>query len=135
MRHQSETTHASKPVHSTASVRVVTARGRLRCCGSSLFLKNRFGSGYHLVVSRSIGATVPAERILDVVHMAVPDARILTDVGAEASIQLPSTAVANFPKLFELMDNSKAELQVDNYGLSQATLEEIFLKIASKDRP
>ena len=111
----------------------ILAEGRLRCCGSSLFLKNRFGSGYHLVVSRSIGATVPAERILDVVHMAVPDARILTDVGAEASIQLPSTAVANFPKLFELMDNSKAELQVDNYGLSQATLEEIFLKIASNE--
>ncbi len=30
----------------------IISKGRLRCCGSSLFLKNRFGSGYHLTLVR-----------------------------------------------------------------------------------
>ena len=28
------------------------AEGELKCCGSSLFLKNRFGNGYSLVVAK-----------------------------------------------------------------------------------
>ena len=28
--------------------KAVVSKGSLRCCGSSLFLKNRFGLGYHL---------------------------------------------------------------------------------------
>lgn len=30
----------------------IISHGRLRCCGSSLFLKNRFGSGYYLTLVR-----------------------------------------------------------------------------------
>ena len=111
----------------------ILAEGKLRCCGSSLFLKNRFGGGYHLTLSRDIGATVPGTEILETVHMSVPGARMLTDVGAEVSIQLPKDAAPHFPKLFEHLDAGKIDLQVQHYGLSQATLEEIFLKIASNE--
>ena len=31
----------------------VVANGRLRCCGSSLFLKTRFGNGYYLTLVKS----------------------------------------------------------------------------------
>ena len=31
----------------------IIAQGKLRCCGSSLFLKNRFGSGYYLTLERA----------------------------------------------------------------------------------
>ena len=58
---------------------------------------------------------------------------MLTDVGAEVSIQLPKDAAPQFPKLFEHLDAGKVDLQVQHYGLSQATLEEIFLKIASNE--
>ena len=30
----------------------IISQGRLRCCGSSLFLKSQFGSGYYLTVVR-----------------------------------------------------------------------------------
>lgn len=31
----------------------VVANGKLRCCGSSLFLKTRFGNGYYLTLVKS----------------------------------------------------------------------------------
>jgi ATP-binding cassette subfamily A (ABC1) protein 3 len=30
----------------------IMTSGKARCCGSSLFLKNRFGVGYNLVISK-----------------------------------------------------------------------------------
>ena len=73
----------------------ILAEGKLRCCGTSLFLKNRYGAGYRLVFARKIGATAPAANILTVVQRAgVPTARMLTDVGAEVSLQLPRDAGA-----------------------------------------
>lgn len=35
----------------------VVANGKLRCCGSSLFLKTRFGNGYYLTLVKSYDYT------------------------------------------------------------------------------
>ena len=32
----------------------IISSGRLRCCGSSLFLKSRFGNGYYLVLTKKL---------------------------------------------------------------------------------
>ena len=31
-------------------------QGKLQCCGSSLFLKNKFGSGYILTIDRKLAS-------------------------------------------------------------------------------
>jgi ABC-type multidrug transport system ATPase subunit len=31
----------------------IMAHGQVQCCGSSLFLKNRFGVGYNLVIAKN----------------------------------------------------------------------------------
>nr|XP_053637031.1 ATP-binding cassette sub-family A member 9-like isoform X2 [Cherax quadricarinatus] len=50
------TTHFMDEADILADRKAVVSRGRLRCCGSSLFLKNKFGLGYHLtyVYCRSV---------------------------------------------------------------------------------
>jgi ABC-type multidrug transport system ATPase subunit len=30
----------------------IISKGKLQCCGSSLFLKDKYGSGFHIVVDR-----------------------------------------------------------------------------------
>lgn len=44
------TTHFMDEADILADRKAVVSRGRLRCCGSSLFLKNKFGIGYHLTL-------------------------------------------------------------------------------------
>ena len=42
------TTHFMDEADLLADRKVVVTKGKLRCMGSSLFLKNKFGVGYHL---------------------------------------------------------------------------------------
>lgn len=42
------TTHFMDEADILADRKAVISKGKLRCCGSSLFLKNKFGIGYHL---------------------------------------------------------------------------------------
>lgn len=35
----------------------IMAEGNVQCCGSSLFLKNRFGVGYNLVLAKLAGSS------------------------------------------------------------------------------
>jgi ATP-binding cassette subfamily A (ABC1) protein 3 len=34
---------------------VIIANGKLRCSGTSLFLKGKYGAGYHLVIAKQEG--------------------------------------------------------------------------------
>ena len=42
------TTHFMDEADLLADRKAIVSKGKLRCLGSSLFLKNRFGLGYHL---------------------------------------------------------------------------------------
>lgn len=44
------TTHFMDEADILADRKAVVSRGKLRCAGSSLFLKNKFGIGYHLTL-------------------------------------------------------------------------------------
>ncbi|CAJ1347857.1 unnamed protein product, partial [Effrenium voratum] len=111
----------------------IMAEGRLCVCGSSLFLKARFGAGYRLTCSREDVAHVPVEN--DPIEMAVkrhvPDARRITDIGAELAMQLPSSATSSFHGLLTDLERNAASLGLAHYGLSMVKLEEVFLKVAS----
>ena len=115
----------------------ILAEGELQCCGSSLFLKNRFGAGYRLICSRGTGggdggngtASCDAAQVEALLRQHVPTARLLTDVGAELTYQLPTDSVACFPAMLRELQGSQAQLGIQEYGLAQVTMEEVFLKV------
>ena len=55
------------------------ANGQVRCCGSSLFLKKKYGVGYHMVMVKTPDCDV--QHVKKVVNMHVPDARVESNVG------------------------------------------------------
>ena len=106
----------------------IMAEGKLRCAGSSLFLKNKFGVGYTMSIEK--GSRFDEKTVKSHIKSAIPEAKELSNVGSELTMQLPLSASANFQKLFETFDNEKQKLDVVNYGVSVTTLEEVFLKVA-----
>lgn len=105
----------------------IMAEGKLRCSGSSLFLKSRYGVGYHMtLVKESKCITQAIERI---VKSYVPKAEIVTDVGMELSFILPSNEAAKFPDLFDKLENNREVLGISSYGISITTMEEVFIKV------
>ncbi|TYZ60931.1 hypothetical protein PybrP1_004334 [[Pythium] brassicae (nom. inval.)] len=117
----------------------IMAEGELRCVGSSLFLKNRFGVGYRLSfvqragesAARSALASAGTEKKLHVLILQhVPEARVDTEVGTELTFLLPFECTSRFPALFEAVEKDLEKLGVLSFAISITTLEEIFLRVA-----
>ncbi|XP_054718877.1 phospholipid-transporting ATPase ABCA7-like [Uloborus diversus] len=175
----------------------VIANGKVRCCGSSLFLKTRFGNGYYLTLVKSFdyslsnqdqrnrgssstmkdNSTKGSSEITDegVADMStvdsksdlsennvlsenganstsssnwtgglclisqvtkfilnyVPEAKLVEDVGSEVSYLIPpsSQRSGELQRLFKALDVNLEELHISSYGISDTSLEEVFLKV------
>jgi len=68
-------------------------------------------------------------QVTHIVQSVVNEAEQVTDVGAELSFVLPSSATAHFPELFDTLQSRKAELGISSFGVSVTTMEEVFMKV------
>ncbi|XP_052408200.1 phospholipid-transporting ATPase ABCA3 [Carassius gibelio] len=105
----------------------IMASGELQCCGSPLFLKNKYGAGYHMVIVKDAFCNV--SEISRVVHMYVPDATLESNAGAELSYILPKESTSRFELLFAELEMNRDELGIASYGASVTTMEEVFLRV------
>ncbi|XP_077413237.1 phospholipid-transporting ATPase ABCA3 [Vanacampus margaritifer] len=105
----------------------IMAGGELQCCGSPLFLKNKYGAGYHMVIVKE--ALCNVAEITRLVHMYVPNATLESSAGAELSYILPKESTSRFELLFAELEMNREELGIASYGASVTTMEEVFLRV------
>uniref|UniRef100_A0A8B9KII8 P-type phospholipid transporter n=1 Tax=Astyanax mexicanus TaxID=7994 RepID=A0A8B9KII8_ASTMX len=115
----------------------IISHGRVCCCGSSLFLKKTYGSGYYLTlvqanqergarkhqsVNKQVGCLNDA-----LVRRHVPEAVFLEVLGQELVYILPYTGSkdGSFASLFKELDLEKERLGISSYGISDTSLEEV----------
>ncbi|KDO35467.1 hypothetical protein SPRG_00314 [Saprolegnia parasitica CBS 223.65] len=106
----------------------IMAEGQLRCVGSSLFLKNRYGAGYNFALVRT--ETCDTAALIAFVQSHIPVAKVLSNVGTEMSFQLPLDHAPSFAAMFADLEVQSSALGVLSYGISVTTLEEVFIKVA-----
>lgn len=109
----------------------IMAHGKMRCCGTSEFLKRQLGKGYYLsVVTRKEGMEKKAKRFI---QEFAPDVEVIQSHGADVTFLLPFDAVSQFPALFSRIEEDSAEgnkkATFVSYGVSMTTLEDVFLEI------
>ena len=103
------------------------------CLGSSLFLKNRFGAGYRLtLVKQELEAAKGLEAFMHVYFQGV---KKHSETRKEINFVMPRDQTANFKPFFEAFDGKLNEFKIKSYGVSMATLEEVFLKINQEFAP
>jgi len=109
----------------------IMAKGKVQCCGSSMFLKRLYGVGYSFTVSLSHDASVESARraIHEVVAGHVPEGQLLSAHGTELLFRLPFDAAGSFPNMLRAIDAEGGRLHVDSYGISVTTLEEVFIAV------
>nr|XP_061805523.1 phospholipid-transporting ATPase ABCA3-like [Nerophis lumbriciformis] len=105
----------------------IMAGGELQCCGSPLFLKNKYGAGYHMVIVKE--ALCNVSEITRLVHLYVPNATLESSAGAELSYILPKESTSRFELLFAELEMNREELGIASYGASVTTMEEVFLRV------
>uniref|UniRef100_A0A7N6AX94 ABC transporter domain-containing protein n=1 Tax=Anabas testudineus TaxID=64144 RepID=A0A7N6AX94_ANATE len=80
----------------------------------------------------SEAATIDVSLISSLILRHVPAARLVEDLGHELTYILPYSAAKDgaFVELFKDLDVKLPDLGISSYGVSDTTLEEIFLKVA-----
>ena len=97
-------------------------------CGTSHYLKHKFGVGYNLTIVKKPDCN--EKRLEETIFAHIPSASLLTNVGAEMTYQLPFNTSDKFVALFSEFDAHLAQLGVQTYGVSVTTMEEVFLNSA-----
>lgn len=122
------TTHFMEEADTLADRIAILSEGRLRCSGSSLYLKNRFGLGYLLSIAKSDAALI--DPITEAVQAIVRDATVNSSIAGEVVYRMPIQAVPQFPELFAMLRDGASQLRITSYGISITTLEQVFIKLA-----
>ncbi|NXE75131.1 ABCAA protein, partial [Cochlearius cochlearius] len=102
------------------------SHGRLKCVGSSLFLKKKWGIGYHLRIH--VSESGDFENLTSLVKRYIPNAIFSGHSQYELRYKLPLENVNKFPDLFSGLD-SGSDRGIINYGVSMTTLEDVFLRL------
>uniref|UniRef100_A0A670ZUW7 P-type phospholipid transporter n=1 Tax=Pseudonaja textilis TaxID=8673 RepID=A0A670ZUW7_PSETE len=76
--------------------------------------------------------TIDVSAISNLIMKHVSEAKLVEDIGHELSYVLPYEAAREgaFVELFHEIDDRLSDLGISSYGISETTLEEIFLKVA-----
>ena len=145
------TTHFMEEADNLGDRIAIISEGRLRCSGSSLFLKSRFGSGYVLSMAKNKDAiakpveeglphscynsdttTVTDYNLLEAVKDVVPTAKMTSSVAGEIIFSLPLDTTSSFARLFASLKEKSEVLGISSYGVSITTLEQVFIRLAAE---
>jgi ATP-binding cassette, subfamily A (ABC1), member 3 len=121
------TTHFMEEADILGDRIAIMTKGKSSCCGSSLFLKKKFGVGYNLTIDKVSKELAP--QIDAFIQARIEHAKKLSEVSSEVTFQLPNESTKKFKEFFQSLDERKKELGVKSYGIGVTTLEEVFLKV------
>ncbi|XP_068166235.1 ATP-binding cassette sub-family A member 2 isoform X2 [Antennarius striatus] len=134
----------------------IISHGKLKCCGSPLFLKSTYGDGYKLTLvkkqsegrgpdsqlqhptclspSSSLSPCSEAQ-VTQFIRQFVVSCLLVSDSNTELSYVLPSEAVKKgcFERLFQALEHNLDNLALTSFGVMDTTLEEVFLKVSEED--
>ncbi|XP_059720093.1 cholesterol transporter ABCA5 isoform X1 [Haemorhous mexicanus] len=119
-------THFMDEADILADRKAVISQGMLKCLGSSLFLKSKWGIGYRL--SMHIDAYCNTEATTSLIRQHIPAASLIQQNDEQLVYTLPLKDMDKFAGLFSDLD-THSHLGVITYGVSMTTLEDVYLKL------
>eukprot|EP01114_Cavostelium_apophysatum_P013017 TRINITY_DN3066_c0_g1_i2.p1 TRINITY_DN3066_c0_g1~~TRINITY_DN3066_c0_g1_i2.p1 ORF type:complete len:1610 (-),score=443.90 TRINITY_DN3066_c0_g1_i2:33-4862(-) len=125
------TTHYMDEAEYLSDRVAIMSKGSLRCLGSTLFLKNRFGVNYYLNIEKLEGCDT--KHIAEIVTKNIDNSQMTEENSSEIIFSLPLKNVKQFPKLFRKLETKRESLHIASFGVTLTTLEEVFLKLAAQE--
>ncbi|KAJ3451984.1 abc transporter a family member 1-related [Anaeramoeba flamelloides] len=123
------TTHSMEEADILSDKIAIIAAGKLRCVGSSLHLKNKFGTGYRISIIAKEGKISGVKKM---VKKKFPKANFLGETITTITIEIPRKKNKQLPQFFEYLEENQKGLGISDFSVSLTTLEEVFLNIADR---
>ena len=122
------TSHSMEECEALCSRLGIMVNGKFKCLGSIQHLKNRYGSGYSLTLRCQEGRT---DTVAEKVAEMLPLATLQEEHSSQLKYQLP-TANTKLPMVFCKMEECRELGLLEDYSLTQTTLDEVFVRFASE---
>uniref|UniRef100_A0A674MJG4 ATP-binding cassette, sub-family A (ABC1), member 12 n=1 Tax=Takifugu rubripes TaxID=31033 RepID=A0A674MJG4_TAKRU len=107
--------------------------GGLKCCGSPFYLKDKLGQGYKLTLTKKVHRDPPIEGFYFTAKSSLDSSAQRGDL----VYSLPPFSSSNaslYRSLLTALDSNLDDLQLGGYGISDTTLEEVFLQLTQDGR-
>uniref|UniRef100_M3ZWJ2 ATP-binding cassette, sub-family A (ABC1), member 1A n=1 Tax=Xiphophorus maculatus TaxID=8083 RepID=M3ZWJ2_XIPMA len=106
----------------------IMVNGRFRCLGSVQHLKNRFGDGYTIIL-RVAGPDPDLRLVMEFIERELPGSTLKEKHRNMLQYQLPSS-LTSLARIFSLLSKNKEALSIEDYSVSQTTLDQVFVNFA-----
>eukprot|EP01129_Flabellula_baltica_P012243 TRINITY_DN54_c1_g1_i1.p1 TRINITY_DN54_c1_g1~~TRINITY_DN54_c1_g1_i1.p1 ORF type:complete len:873 (+),score=187.37 TRINITY_DN54_c1_g1_i1:72-2690(+) len=125
------TTHSMEEAEALCDRLGIFIAGRLSTLGSPADLKTRYGKGYKLTITTKYKAVNGAKKFL---QEHIPEAEpISLPIAGTQNFSIPRGA-SKISEIFDLIENNREELKILDWGITNSTLEEVFLYIVDKEQ-
>ena len=121
------TTHSMDEADALCGRIGIMSHGLMRCLGTNLHLKNRYGNGYQIEIRFVPEKKIAVQRFI---MKLLPKAELVEESGNDVMIYKVRKSHVALSKVFEAMQKRSSTLGILDYGIRQTSLEEVFLKIA-----
>lgn len=127
------TTHSMEEADILGDTIAIMAKGRLRCLGSTVRLKARFGAGYKISVSlgdKTDEDSTASKALCELMSRHLGASPTDATTKAYMHFNVPANSEDGLARAFAELEERRAELQIVDVQLAMSTLEDVFLKIA-----
>ncbi|XP_025110610.1 ATP-binding cassette sub-family A member 3-like isoform X3 [Pomacea canaliculata] len=127
------TTHYMDEADALGDRIAIMAKGVVKCCGTTMFLRSIYGAGYHLIIVKNPGCVT--EAVTSAIQGQIENAELEGQAGAELTYLLPKDQSSKFVQLFSMIEYKSGSLGISSFGVTATTMEEIFLKVGIDETP
>ncbi|XP_025017004.1 ATP-binding cassette sub-family A member 2-like isoform X1 [Tetranychus urticae] len=133
------TTHFMEEADALGDRIIIMASGKIKCSGSSMFLKRQFGAGNSIRIAKDTNS-FELNRLDHQIRIHFPNAFVISESSEEVIYQLSldsdgsdKKSTSSLISLCDYLDNNLSTFGITSYGISVTTLEDVFLKVAEED--
>lgn len=135
------TTHSMEEADVLGDRIAMMAHGKMLTLGNSIALKNEFGAGYRISI-----VTDPSkmDKVKQFISQVMPTSVLEDDSAGALLYQIPLSSTQLIPEFVKQLDSKSSDSNdadavggslIKAWGISQTTLEEVFLKLIRKANP
>uniref|UniRef100_G1LAT0 ATP-binding cassette sub-family A member 3 n=1 Tax=Ailuropoda melanoleuca TaxID=9646 RepID=G1LAT0_AILME len=128
------TSHSMEECEALCTRLAIMVNGRFKCLGSPQHLKNKFGNAYTLTAKIKFGNNEDKlQKFKEFMAATFPGNIIHQEHRGIISYYIPKEEIC-WGKVFSILEEAKVLFNLEDYSVSQITLEQVFLTIANIDK-
>ena len=118
----------------------VMVNGQFQCLGSNQHLKAKFGEGYSLIIKLRVSSDdrvsleQKTQAVMQFVSSTFPTSQLKDQHHGLLQYHIGRTEGLTWARLFGAVEKNRSKYDIEDYSVSQTTLEQIFISFARMQR-